>query len=465
MSIKEIIGVAPTGFLGYGFSFEDFKRVIEEVKPDFLAVDAGSTDPGPYYLGSGDTFTTHGTVKKELELIIETALENDIPFIIGSAGGSGGRPHVEWTINIIKELSRDKNWTFPIATIDAEIDKETLINWVKEDRIKEFDSSEPLTIEDVKESERVVAQMGMEPIIRALKSDAKIIVCGRAVDDAVFAAYPVLKGYDKGLSTHMGKILECGALASEPISMDVMIGRMREDHFILEPGANHRACTVTTVSSHSLYEREDPILQAGPGGSISLENTNVEQVSDRTVKVSNTEFLPSEDYYIKLEGVKKAGHRTICIGGIHDPVMIKTIDAILERLRKNAEEYIERMDYGSCDINFHVYGKDGVMKQFEPLKKPHTHELGIVIDVVAENQEKSKAVCHEISGKLMHMDFPNQYNNAGNLAFLYSPSEIDVGEVYTFNVYHLAKIDNPCAPFPVKISYLENGEVKREVDL
>src|SRR5699024_5228055 len=91
----EITCIAPTGFLGYGFSFDDFKRAVNETKPDFLAVDAGSTDPGPYYLGSGDSFTTYETVKQELELIIGVALKNDIPFIIGSAGGSGGRPHVD----------------------------------------------------------------------------------------------------------------------------------------------------------------------------------------------------------------------------------------------------------------------------------------------------------------------------------------------------------------------------------
>src|SRR5699024_7974076 len=428
----EITCIAPTGFLGYGFSFDDFKRAVNETKPDFLAVDAGSTDPGPYYLGSGDSFTTYETVKQELELIIGVALKNDIPFIIGSAGGSGGRPHVDWTLNIIRAISKENKWSLPIATIDGEIDKDTLSEWVEQNRIKEFDSSEPLTINDVKETERIVAQMGMEPIIEALKSDAKVIVCGRAVDDAVFAAFHVMNGFNKGLSTHIGKILECGALASEPISMDVMIGRIRDNHFTLEPGADHRACTVTSVSSHSLYEREDPIIQAGPGGSISLENTNVEQVSDRVVKVSNTEFIEDEKYHIKLEGVKKAGHRTICIAGVHDPIMIKNIDNILDRLRKRANNYMERMNYGACDINFHVYGKDGVMKQFEPLKNPINHELGIVIDVVAETQEKSKAVCHEISGKFMHMDFPNQYNNAGNLAFLYSPSEIYVGEVYTF---------------------------------
>src|SRR5699024_3442204 len=108
-------------------SFEDFKQSVEKFKPNYIAVDSGSTDPGPYYIGAGESFTSHETVKRELELLIGTALEKDIPLIIGSAGGSGGRPHVNWVFNIVKELSLEKGWDIPVATIDAEMDKDRLL--------------------------------------------------------------------------------------------------------------------------------------------------------------------------------------------------------------------------------------------------------------------------------------------------------------------------------------------------
>ena len=41
--------------------------------PQAIAVDAGSTDPGPYYLGSGNSFTNREAVKRDLALIIENA--------------------------------------------------------------------------------------------------------------------------------------------------------------------------------------------------------------------------------------------------------------------------------------------------------------------------------------------------------------------------------------------------------
>ena len=46
------IVLTPTGTLGYGFGAEAFERG-HGPGPDVIAVDAGSTDPGHYYLGAG----------------------------------------------------------------------------------------------------------------------------------------------------------------------------------------------------------------------------------------------------------------------------------------------------------------------------------------------------------------------------------------------------------------------------
>ena len=64
-----------------------------------------------------------------------------------------------------------------------------------------------LNPERIKSSERIVAQIGVEPIIAALKEDVDVVIAGRTYDPAVFAALPVMKGFDEGLALHMGKIL------------------------------------------------------------------------------------------------------------------------------------------------------------------------------------------------------------------------------------------------------------------
>ncbi|HBD28402.1 MAG TPA: aldehyde dehydrogenase, partial [Deltaproteobacteria bacterium] len=44
--------ISPTGALGMGFLDQSLERGIS-LKPDVIACDAGSTDSGPFYLGSG----------------------------------------------------------------------------------------------------------------------------------------------------------------------------------------------------------------------------------------------------------------------------------------------------------------------------------------------------------------------------------------------------------------------------
>ena len=85
---KKMKIVALCGLLGYGYSEEALRLAFSE-KVDFLGVDAGSTDPGPYYLGSGRSFTDRSAVKRDISLSLPLALRQKAPFVIGTAGGAG----------------------------------------------------------------------------------------------------------------------------------------------------------------------------------------------------------------------------------------------------------------------------------------------------------------------------------------------------------------------------------------
>ena len=41
-------------------------------------------------------------------------------------------------------------------------------------------------------------------------------LCGRAYDPAVFAAEPVRRGFPPAAAMHAAKVLECGAIATDP---------------------------------------------------------------------------------------------------------------------------------------------------------------------------------------------------------------------------------------------------------
>ena len=111
MSVRELRILSPTAILGYGFPEESFMRGIER-KPDVIACDAGSTDPGPYYLGSGKPFTDRALVARDLSFMLVEGLRLGVPVIVGTAGGSGAAPHLEWCRGIIEDIAREKALSF-----------------------------------------------------------------------------------------------------------------------------------------------------------------------------------------------------------------------------------------------------------------------------------------------------------------------------------------------------------------
>lgn len=72
--MEELRVISPTAILGYGFPLKSFEEGLKR-HPHVIAVDAGSTDPGPYYLGAGVSFTERLAVKRDLKIMISAALE------------------------------------------------------------------------------------------------------------------------------------------------------------------------------------------------------------------------------------------------------------------------------------------------------------------------------------------------------------------------------------------------------
>jgi len=293
--------------------------------------------------------------------------------------------------------------------------------------------------------------MGPEPVYKALDAGCDVVLCGRCYDPVPFAAPAIRLGFDPGLAYHMGKILECAAIAATPGSgCDCVLGTLRSDDFTLQALNPQRQFTRLSTAAHTLYEKSDPYHLPGPGGAIDLHDAVFDAKPDGTVQVSGTTFEPSDPYMIKLEGAERVGFRTICIAGVRDPILIGEVDAVLDEIRKlTAERFAaEGLAY---ELFFHVYGRDAIMGQREPERDSPAHELGIVIEVIAPVQDDAKLVCSFVRSTLLHYGYPARISTAGNLALLYSPSDIDCGEVYKFCIYHLMQVDHPEDLFEVEI--------------
>ena len=456
--MEELRVLSPTAILGYGFPMESFVEGMKRA-PHVIAVDAGSSDPGPYYLGAGKSFTDRNSVKRDLEIMIPAAIEAGIPVIVGTAGGSGATPHLGWAVDIVKEIAREKKLSFKMAIIASELDKELVKEKLRKGQVTPLHPAKEIAEKDVDEAVHIVAQIGEEPYIKALDEGANVIIAGRSYDPAVFAALAIKQGYDKALALHMGKILECAAIAALPGSgSDCMFGYLRKDHFVLEPLSPLRKCTTLSIAAHTLYEKTNPYVLPGPGGALDLHECTFTQVDDNKVKVAGSKFVPTDKFFVKLEGVRRVGYRTISCAGVKDPIMISKIDDIVRSVKDRVKNNFEH--YGITDfyLDFKIYGKKGVMAMFKDAEESHSDELLIIIEAVAATQEQANTICGFARSTMLHFGYEGRIATAGNLAFPFSPSDAKMGEVFEFNIYHLMQVDNSTELFPARYISFNQGQ-------
>jgi len=455
--MEEVVGLAPSGSLGSGYNLEAFRRGLEE-EPDFIGQDAGSTDMGPYYNGSASLFLPRATYKHDLSIMLKAARERKIPLIVGSVFTSGARKQLDEGVAVIKEIAAEAGLSFRMAVIDAELDKADLKRRAAKHRgLESLGPEQPLTDAAIDRAGPICAQMGVEPIIKALEQGAEVVIAGRACDDVLFAALPIMRGFDRGLALHMGKILECAGISAVPCDLaEPLVGRVRKDHFLVRPGNPEHRCTPISVAAHSLYERGDPCIQPGPGGINDLTDSRFEQADERTVRVAGSRFIPDATYKVKLEGAEFVGYRSIVMVGIRDAVMIRQLDAVLEEARQRALKRFPMWQEEACHLDYHVYGRDAVMRGLEPNPAHVPQEVGLLIEAVAGRQELANAIAMFVRGTLQHASYPGIVTTAGNLAYPFSPFNVPVGPAYRFSVYHLLPLADPCEIFPIDLVEVRN---------
>jgi hypothetical protein len=107
---------------------------------------------------------------------------------------------------------------------------------------------------------------------------------------------------------------------------------------------------------------------------------------------------------------------------------------------------------GDASLIFHIYGKNAVMGELEPLKDAVPHEVGLMGEVTAATQDLANAICSQVRINVLHMPYPGQLATAGNFAIPLNPPENPIGPVCKFSVYHLMEVDSPADFFPVRYS-------------
>lgn len=441
-----------TPHIGHGLNGESLKTALEW-GADVVVAQGTSTDPGPYYLGAGVSYMQRVAVKKDLATLLTQTKLAGVPFIV-SLGGAGATAHLEESLSILDEVCKENRLSLQLAVIDGEMKKEFVKERLRAGASARRIVNTPYLVENLTEDEadrsvRLVAQMGFEPIADAFQrfSDIDGVVTGRALDVGLFAAFPMMRGYESGLGLHFATVMHDGALAAVPGSgSDGMYGVLQEEYFELTPPNPKRICTPLSVAGMSFYERPNPFLEHMPGGFLDVSQATYTQVTDRTVRVQGAVWNP-QPYTVKLEGAALAGYRAICMAGIADPILINKVDGVLEEVYAQVEEMFSE-HRGEFQVLFRVYGRDAVLGTASRPAAAMPSELGVLIDVMAETQALADAVCSVTRSAVFHHGYPGRTTTAGNLAIPFSPVEVRVGPSYRYNVWHALEIDDPVEPFP-----------------
>jgi len=452
--MNEIRYVSPTGQMGAGFLESSFKRVLE-LDPAFVGCDSGSTDDGPYQLGAGGPLFGRQAWKRDFRIMLKGTRQAGIPLMVGTAGGAGGRINLAWAWDIVQEVAREEGLHLKVALIDAEPDREFLLKKYRDGRIRPLAAAPKLDEAVLRDSDHVVCMMGIEPYQEALDNGADLVLAGRSSDTSIFAALPIKKGFPPGLAWHSAKILECGAAAvTHRFTPDGMICTITQDEFRVEPSNPGMKCTPVSVAAHTLYENGDPFLLYEPGGVLDTKNATYEPVDERIVRVRGSEFRHMP-YTVKLEGAKLAGYQSLVIGAVRDPVILGQLDSWIESMDKRIRDRVDSIFgedmSGHYHMNLRVYGRDAVMGALEPERNRIGHEVCLLLDFIAEDQETAHTMATSGGHIALHHPIPEWHGLITGLAIPYAPHVIDRGPVYRFTLNHVAELDSPMEPF--RISY------------
>jgi hypothetical protein len=441
--MEEVRFVSATGAIGAGISAAALDAAMA-FHPHFIAADAGTTDAGPFSLGSGNSAYPREAVKADLALVIAAGKAAGVPVLIGSAGTAGADTHVDWTMAIADEICRERGLVVRTVVIRSEQDPDYLVDMLKQGRIVALDPAPPLNEESLRRSIRVVGMMGVEPLQAALRMDAALIIAGRASDSSLFAAFPIMHGFPEGLAWHAGKIVECGTLACETPGPGVLLGTVRHDYLMVRPIGPNLRCTAQSIAAHSLYENADAFLFPESSGTLDLTDAMYEQVDEVSVRVSGSKFHP-RPYSVKLEGAELAGYSTVMIGGIRDPHILAQLDRWLGEVRAKIEESVSAVlgiPRDAYQLAIHRYGRDAVMAEVEPRQGEIPIEVGIVFETLAESQELATKIAQLARQPFLHHPIPEWSGAVTTIGYLHNPPQLERGAVYRFNLHHVVLTTN-----------------------
>lgn len=431
----------PYGAVGLNCTEEAFEAGLA-MEPDIISSDAGSTDSGPYYLGSGHGKYSIGDVKRDLKRMVLGAHRLGIPMTIGSAGTCGSDEGVDTAYELIREICQEAGIHKKIAKIYSQQDPEVIKQKYRLGKIHALHGAPEISEKTFDECSTIVALLGAEAYEEAFQNGADIIIGGRSTDTAVMAAYPLMKGCDPASCWHGAKTVECGGVCTSAGLQGGVFMEIDEKGFTIRAVQPGSTVSAYSVSAHLIYENANPIQLTEPGIRIDTTNSVYTALSDTAVRVEGTaiEYLP---YTLKLEGSGPVGYQTVSMAGIRDRKVMQDPMRWVEAVSEAGVEKLEKAGIPKDSYHFWLrpYGYNGVSGAEVP-EGYVPNEVLMMLTVTADTQERATQITKAFNPLLLHHNI-FEGKQMPSYSFIFSPAELERGAIYEFKLYHTVSVDDP----------------------
>ena len=450
--------LVPTGALGITFA-EDALRKGMESAPDVICVDGGSTDSGPFYLGTGTSKYSRAVTKTEWRRLMLARERARVPLVIGTCGTCGTDSAVDWMLSITREIAEELGQSLKVAVLYSSQPVDRVCTALREDRIVPLHPAPDLNESSLGECTNIVALAGAEQIGAALDTGADIVLAGRATDTAVVSALSLRRGDKPGAAWHGAKIAECGALCSTDPTSGVVLLDIDGEGFTVEAMSEQAACTPHSVSAHMLYENADPFVLYEPGGHLDVTQARYLALDDERVRVTGSQWVPAERYTVKLEGARVGGYQTTVMATLRQENYVANAREWVEKLRVFlVAEIASRMglELGEYDLEFRLIGVDSVLGDLET-KRGTPVEVGVLCTITATSAELSSEIAKLVNPYVLHYPLTRE-EELPTFAFPYSPAQSERGALYEFSLNHVMVLEDPMDAFRLEVVGVGNAQ-------
>ena len=438
----------PSGALGLGYDRAALARGIDQ-KPDIIAIDGGSTDSGPHYLGTGTSKYSCNSIKAEWRELMQARAEAQVPLIIGTSGTCGADSAVDWLVDITREIAAETGQSLKVAVLKSGQSSSAMKRAYQAGNISPLPAAPKICDAIFDDCTNIVALAGAEQIQEALNTGADIVIAGRTTDTAIISALPLLRGCHAGGAWHGAKIGECGALATTNPNSGTILIEFDAQGFTISPMGDNACATPETVSAHMLYENADPYILFEPGGYLDVTQASYLALDDQQVRVTGSEWVVSEAYYVKLEGARRVGFQTVSLVLIRDPRYVAHIRDWCADIEIKCTTKAQARIADDFSIELRLIGVDATLGDLD-----HDIQVGSEVAVLgivtAATQNLSNEVAKILNPYLLHHPLSEQ-EEMPTFAFPFSPPEMQRGAAYEFCLNHVLTLQSPMDAFRLEV--------------